>query len=120
VVHEGPPGRIDVVYSRSLLPSYGFGGTHQNEELTASLQLPLTRALYARTAVSWLRNEPLTAGPKLRTVAASAAIGYSVSSWMGIEGFYDRASQQIDRPGGRVNRRRAGVQIVTQAPMRIR
>src|SRR5439155_22685185 len=34
---------IDLLYTRSFVPSYGFGGTMQNEELRAQLRLPLAR-----------------------------------------------------------------------------
>ena len=39
---------------------------------------------------------------------------------MRVEGFYGRTQQKIDRPGGRLERNRIGVQVVTAKPMRIR
>jgi hypothetical protein len=50
---------VEVLYSRSFVPSYGFGGTTQNEQLTSSLIAPLGRHFYTRSSLSWGRNEPL-------------------------------------------------------------
>jgi hypothetical protein len=113
-------GSMEVSYSRSFVPSYGFGGTQENEELVGRLRLALTRAVYAQSGVSWRRNEPLIRGLKLRTLSIGGSVGYLLAPWASIEGFYDSTSQTIDRPGGDVDRHRLGVQIITTKPMRIR
>ena len=39
--------------------------------------------------------------------------------WMRVEGFYMRLSQSSLVPGGRLDRNRVGIRIVTSKPMRI-
>jgi uncharacterized protein (PEP-CTERM system associated) len=112
---------VDVAYSRSFVPSYGFGGTTENEQLTSSLTAPIGRRFYMRSSVSWRRNEPLTVGGlKLTSTWIGGSVGYTLRPWMRLEGYYDGTRQNIDRPGGRLDRNRAGFQIVTAKPMRIR
>ncbi len=111
---------LDLSYSRSFVPSYGFGGTTQNEDATARARLPLSRRMTAQTAVSWRRNEPLTQGDlRLKSWWIEGAIGYGLTPWMRVEGFYNGARQTIDRPGGVLNRNHIGFQIVMEQPMRI-
>jgi hypothetical protein len=112
---------VDLSYSRSFVPSYGFGGTQQNEEITARARMPLGRRLYTISAVAWRRNEPLNPGElRLRSLWIDAAIGYALQRWIRIEGFYTGTRQQIRRAGGEQNRTQIGFQIVTLKPMRIR
>jgi len=111
---------VDVHYSRSFVPSYGFGGTMQNEEATARVRFPLGRRAYASTATSWRRDEPLTLGEiPLRSFWVEGTVGYSATPWVRIEGFYAGTHQVIRRPGGDLDRNRAGIQVVTARPMRI-
>jgi hypothetical protein len=115
-----------LTYSRSFIPSYGFGGTTQNEELTGHLHLPLARRLYSRASVAFRRNEPLTVGQALlgqellRSFWVEASVGYVLRPSVRLEGFYGGAHQVIARSGGVTNRNRMGVQLVTFKPMRVR
>jgi len=112
---------VEIVYSRSFVPAFGFGGTTQNEQLTSSLTLPFGRHFYTRSSVSWARNEPLTIGGlKLASTWISGNVGYALQPWLRFEGFYDGTHQSIDRPGGQLDRNRVGFQIITAKPMRIR
>jgi len=112
---------LDVSYARSFVPSYGGGGTLSNEEFTTSLHVPIGRRVYSEGSVSWRRNEPLVAGYQpLTSIWAGGVFGYAVHPWLRVEGFYGATHQNIDRPGGRLNRHRLGVQVVTGTPMRIR
>jgi hypothetical protein len=114
-------GAIDAAYSRAFVPSYSFGGTSQNEELRTSLQLPFGRRFYTRSAFAWRRNEPLIVGGlRLKSTWIDGIVGYTVRPWMQIEGFYGGTHQNIDRPGGELNRNRAGFQVITAKPVRIR
>jgi hypothetical protein len=82
--------------------------------------MPLGRRWYTRSAFSWRRNEPLAAGGlRLKSIWVDGTVGYTVRPWMQIEGFYGGTRQTIDRPGGRLDRNRAGFQIITAKPMRI-
>jgi hypothetical protein len=111
---------VDVHYSRSFVPSYGFGGTMQNEEATGRVQFPLGRRVSASTAMSWRRDDPLTLGAvPLRSYWVEGSIGYAATPWVRIEGFYAGTHQIIQRAGGTLDRNRAGVQVVTARPMKI-
>ena len=112
---------VDVLYSRSFVPSFGFGGTMQNEELTGRLQLPFGRRVYTRTALSWRRDDPLIAGElPLRSYWIEGSIGYAATPWVRFEMFYAGTYQTIDRPGGVLDRNRVGIQVMTTKPVRIR
>jgi hypothetical protein len=114
---------VDAEYSRSFVPSYGFGGTTQNEELTARVRLPLASRLYTSGGVSWRRNEPLVLTNidlPLRSFWLEAMLGYAATPSVHIEGFYGGTRQTIDRPGGQTDRNRFGLQVTTTKPMRIR
>jgi hypothetical protein len=110
-----------LTYSRSFIPSYGFGGTTQNEELSGHVYLPLARRLYSQASVTIRGNEPLTTVGQqfLRSFWIEASVGYALRPSLHLEGFYGGAHQAIDRPGGITNRNRIGVQLVTSKPMRV-
>ncbi|MGE3955563.1 MAG: hypothetical protein AB7H96_02510 [Vicinamibacterales bacterium] len=119
--HRFESAALDLGYARSFVPSYGGGGTLANEELTSSLHVPVGRRLYAQGTLSWRRNEPLVAGDQaLTSIWIGGTIGYAVRPWMRVEGFYGGTHQRIDRPGGRLDRNRIGIQVTTLKPMRIR
>jgi hypothetical protein len=112
---------LDVVYTRSFVPALGFGGTTQNEQLTAGLTQPIGHRFYLRSSISWARNQPLTIGGlKLRSTWIAGSAGYALRPWIRFEGFYDGTAQNIDQPGGQMDRNRVGFQIITTRPMRIR
>lgn len=112
---------VDVAYSRSFVPAYGFGGTTGNKDLSVRVRSTLWRRAYAQSSVSWRSNDPLTPGAlSLRSWWIDGTIGYSVQPWARIEGFYNGVRQTIDRPGGDLDRNRLGFQIVTGKPVRIR
>jgi hypothetical protein len=113
--------QIGATYSRSYVPSYGFGGTSDNEELTTHLQMPVARRVVTRAAFSWRRNEPLEArNLKLRSLWFHGSVGYLLTDWARVEAFSAGSRQDIDRPGGRVNRYTFGVQITAATTTRIR
>ena len=121
LVHSVRNAGVDLLYSRSFVPSYGFGGTMQNEELTGRLRLPLGRRVYTASALSWRTDDPLTTGElPLRSVWLEASVGYAVTPRIRIEGFFNTTRQKIDRPGGVLDRNRIGFQVVTAKPVRIR
>jgi hypothetical protein len=112
---------LDLAYSRSYVPAFGFGGTYQNEEITASVRLPLSQRFYTNSSASWRRNEPLTRGDlSLASAWVEGVVGYAVQPWVRLEAFYSGSHQTIDQPGGKRGRTRAGFQIVTVKPLRVR
>jgi hypothetical protein len=117
------PFTIDLSYSRSFVPSYGVGGTLSNEEVTSAVHVPIGRRWYAQGTFSWRRNESLIVGDlvnlPLTSLWTSGVAGYAVQPWLRIEAFYGGSHQNIDRPGGLIDRHRIGVQISTGKPVRI-
>ncbi len=119
--HQMRRAGVDLLYSRSFVPSYGFGGTMQNEELTGRLQLPLGRRVYTTSALSWRRDDPLLIGQlPLRSYWVEGSVGYAATPWVRFEVFYAGTRQTIDRPGGELDRNRVGIQVITAKPVRIR
>jgi hypothetical protein len=111
---------VDLGYSRSFVPSYGFGGTMQNEETNVRVRVPLARRVYTAGGLSWRRNDPLTEiDPPLRSLWIEATVGYAMTQWARLEAFYASSHQTIDRPGGVADRNRVGFQVVTSKPVRI-
>jgi hypothetical protein len=110
-------------YERSAVPSFGFGGVSDNEELTGSIRGDFARRrAYWQTTVALRDNQPITPGfPIRRTFWWSAGTGYSIQPWLRIEGYYAFAAQDnVQVLGGRINRNRIGFQIVTHKPLRLR
>lgn len=113
-------------YRRSFLPSFGFGGTFQNQEFEGSVIAPLTRRLDLTGGLSVRDSDPLTRDPLdsqlpgLRSLWIRSSVSYLATRWMRIEGFYAATLQDSRRPGGRIDRARLGVQVVTSTRMRIR
>jgi hypothetical protein len=112
---------VDLLYGRSFVPSYGFGGTMQNEEVTGRVRVPIGRRFYTTSSVSWRRDDPLViAELPLRSYWIEGSVGYAATPWVRFEGFYSGSHQTIDRPGGELDRNRIGFQVITAKPMRIR
>src|SRR5262245_10495999 len=132
LVRQFRDAAIELLYSRSFVPSYGFGGTMQNEELTGRLRLPLARRVYTSTAVSWRKDDPLLDRSwrkndplldrelPLRSVWIEGTIGYAATPWVRLEVFYGGTHQTVDRAGGQIDRNRIGFQVITAKPVRIR
>ena len=116
-----PTATMAVTYRRSYVPSYGFGGTSDNEELTTRLQVPIGRRVFAYSSVSLRRNQPLdVAELALRSLWFHNSLGYVVNDWMRVEGFAAGSRQHIDRPDGRVHHYAIGLQVTATTTTRIR
>jgi hypothetical protein len=106
-------------YGRTFLPSFGFGGTFQNEELRATLRSSLSRWLQWTGGVAVSDNDPLEPGdPTLRAVSAQTALGWIVGRRLRFDVFGQRVSQDSGLAGGRVLRTRAGVQATVSQTVR--
>jgi hypothetical protein len=121
---EQKTGRAVVsgAYSHSYIPSFGFGGTFQNEEWSAHVRSPIGRTrAYVGGGFTWLNNLPLeTNQPSLQTAWLTGTVGYYLARWLSIEGFYDRTQQDSQRAGGQIERNLVGFQVVAAKPMKIR
>jgi hypothetical protein len=125
-----------VAYRRSFLPSFGFGGTFQNQELTAGFLSTLSRRFDWSSSLAYRVNDPLVDTPliaapapgdplierdlSLKSLWLRSSVSYLAARWMRIEGFYASVLQDSQRAGGKVNRSRLGVQVVTSTRMRVR
>jgi hypothetical protein len=115
-----------VGYSRTFLASFGFGGTVQNEELRASVQVPISRRVELQGRLSARDNDPLSdplvgvgAGAGLRALSATGTLSFELASWLRFEAFTAANWQDARRAGGQIERVRAGVRFVTFYPMRL-
>jgi hypothetical protein len=119
-LRNGRLASVDVLYSRSFVPSYGFGGTMQNEELTGRVHVPLARRMYMTSALSWRRDDPLIVSElPLRSYWIEGSVGYAVRPSVRLEAFFAGTHQSTDIPGGVLDRNRVGIQIITAKPVRI-
>jgi len=106
-------------YGRTFLPSFGFGGTFQNEELRATLRSSLSRWLQWSGGVAVSDNDPLEPGdPTLRAVSAQTSLGWIVGRRLRVDVFGQHVSQDSGLAGGRVLRTRAGVQATVSQTVR--
>jgi hypothetical protein len=108
-------------YRRAFLPSFGFGGTFQNEELRATLAAQLARYVRWSGGLALSDNDPLRPGdPTLRAISAQTSLGVVVKRFMRFEVFGLHVFQDSGLAGGRVHRTRAGVQATVAGTMRSR
>jgi hypothetical protein len=109
-------------YHRAFIPSWGFGGTFQNEEWLLSVRVPFARnRAYLQSRAALLNSDALDSGqPGLRSVWLGGALGYRATRWLSVEGYYDGSGQDTNRPGGDRRRDIIGFRIVTSKPMKLR
>ena len=114
--------RVSASYQRTFVPSFGFGGTYQNEQWAGSVHLPIASTrLYVAGSLAWFDNDPIEAGlPSLQSVWLSGTGGYRASRWLSVEVYADRTSQDSQLPGGIVKRANIGFRVVITKPIRIR
>jgi hypothetical protein len=122
--HHRERAVFHVAYLRSYLPSFGFGGTNQNQEIDGGFRTPLfhSRHFYTDQSLVFRDDTPLTLAFEqlpLRSLATSSIFGWEPQNWVRLEVFYARTQQSTLLPGGRVDRNRVGLQIVTSKPMRM-
>ncbi|HXH05237.1 MAG TPA: hypothetical protein VNI83_01470 [Vicinamibacterales bacterium] len=122
LTHTGRRAVISATYRRTYIPSFGFGGTFQNEEWQAAVRIPFAAdRAYIDGSIAWHDNDPLNAGePSLRTLWASASVGYALARWLRLEGYYRRTEQDTQRAGGRLGRHTLGFRVITARPIPLR
>lgn len=122
VMRRTPVAEISMLFHKSYVPVYSFGGTSDNEELTTRLLLPIARRWTVSGSVSLRRNEPLdaTEGFSLRSVWAYGSVAYRLTDWMRLEAYSSGVRQMSDQVDGRINRYTFGVQVTAATTTRIR
>jgi hypothetical protein len=113
---------VGASFARTFTPTFGFGGSADSQAFRAYLKMPLTRnRMYLQESVSWTRTDPFAADVlPLDSWWLHSTVGYSMSRWLRLEGFYSFTRQDSRVPGGLINRQRIGARIVIAEPMRIR
>jgi hypothetical protein len=112
---------LSASYSRSFIPSFGFGGTFQNEEWQGSVHVPFhgTRG-YIDGSVARYDQDPLEATqPSLRSVWISGTLGFRLTRWLSAEGYYAQSQQNAQVAGGDLGRHQVGFRMRAAKPMRL-
>jgi hypothetical protein len=114
-------GAVWASYSRSYLPSLGFGGTFQNQEGTVRLHMPVGRRAYVDGGFIWMSSKPLdVVQPNLQSAWFSSNVGYHLTRWLSAEGFVVHSQQDSQVAGGQLARNQVGFQIIAAKPLKIR
>ncbi len=108
-------------FERIFVPSFGFGGSSQSQQLRGFVHMPLDRnRMYVQGSASWRRTNPFVVNElPLDTTLLRSTLGYSATRFLRVETFYAFTRQDTRIAGGKVNRSRAGAQVVISQPMRI-
>lgn len=110
-----------VGYERTYLASFGFGGTVQNREARASLEVPVNRRFSLSASLSLRDNEPLQADAlQLRGVTFQGTAVVNLVSWLRLETYVLTSGQDSQVGGGQIDRTIAGVRLLSVHPMRMR
>jgi hypothetical protein len=122
VVHRTARATFGAAYRRSYIPSLALGGTNQSEEATAYAQMPFSKnRWYVQESVAWLRTDPfISTELPLSSLWVHNLVGYGVTRWFRIEGYYEFSGQDNKQVEGRITRHVAGLQFVVAQPVRIR
>lgn len=120
--HDLERATIGASFEKSFVPSFGFGGSSDSQEVRGYIRMPLAQnRFYVQSSGAWRRTDPLVLEElHLDTLQASNTVGYALARWLRFEAFHVFTRQDSRITGGEVNRQRAGAQIVVSQPMRIR
>lgn len=112
---------IGAAFERRFVPSFGFGGSSQSQQLRGFIRMPLDRnRMYVQGSASWRRTNPFVVNElPLDTTLLRSTLGYAATRFLRVEAFYAFTRQDSRIAGGKVNRQRLGAQIVIAQPMRI-
>jgi hypothetical protein len=122
LTHDVQRATVGASYERMFVPSFGFGGSNQSQQLRGFVAMPLNKnRMYVQGSAAWRRSDPFVANElQLDTIWLRSTLGYSASRWLRLEGFYAFTRQDSQVTGGEINRQRVGAQVVISQPMRIR
>jgi hypothetical protein len=119
--HTIDAATVGASFERRFVPSFGFGGASNSQELRGYVNMPLRqRRFYTRGSAAWRRSLPFELDAlQLDTIWLRSSFGYTASRWMRVEADYTFTRQDSVVTGGEVDRHRIGVQFVISQPMRI-
>jgi hypothetical protein len=121
---RGASSSVNIAYQRSFVPSFGFGGTIQNQEVGMSYRTALFRSRhwFMDHRAVFRDDTPLTSMSQqlpLRSLRTNSVLGWEPQPWVRLEVFYARVQQTSFRYAGQLYRNRVGFQIVTSKPVRV-
>jgi hypothetical protein len=121
ITHGTEHATLGAGFERMFVPSFGFGGSSQSQQLRGFVRMPLDRnRMYLQGSASWRRTDPLIEKElPLDTAMLRSTLGYAATRYLRVEGFYAFTRQDSRIAGGKVNRQRIGAQVVISQPMRI-
>jgi hypothetical protein len=112
---------VDLLLSQSYVPSWTFGGTTQNDEVTLRLRVPLARRLYAQSLASWRNDKSLVETvPGLKSLWIQATVGYTARTWVRLEGYYLSTQQSFATNDALLHHNQVGFQAIASKPVRLR
>lgn len=122
VTHEAERATFGASFQRMFVPSFGFGGSSDSQELRAFVRMPVSRnRMYVQTSASWRRTDPFVETElELDTLLFRTTFGYSATRWMRLEAYHAYTRQDSKIAGGEIDRQRVGAQVVISQPVRIR
>lgn len=122
LTRTGERATVGVAFERTFVPSFGFGGSSQSQQVRTFVRMPFQlNRLYVDGSAAWRRSDPFVEDELLLdTLWLRSTVGYRLTRWLGLESFYAFTRQDSQVTGGEINRHRAGIQVVISQPMRIR
>jgi hypothetical protein len=118
--YQGERTRMSIGYERTYLASFGFGGTVQNRSFQATLDAPINQRFDVGARATWRENDPLFATTlNLQGLIVQGTAGVNFVSWLRLETYVASSWQDTQVAGGRIDRTRAGVRLLTLYPMRL-
>lgn len=121
IVQNLESASIGASYERTFVPSFGFGGSNESQEVRGYVHMPITKnRAYVQASLAWRHSIPYIATDlETDSILARSTVGYALARWLRLEGFYTFSRQDSFVTGGEVNRHRVGAQVVISQPMRI-
>jgi hypothetical protein len=121
IVQNLEAASVGASYERSFVPSFGFGGSNESQEVRGYVHMPIPRnRAYVQASLAWRHSIPyISTDLELDSILARSTLGYALARWVRVEGFYAFTRQDSTVTGGEINRHRIGAQLVISQPMRI-
>jgi hypothetical protein len=120
LTHDLERATLGASFERQYVPSFGFGGSSNSQELRGYVLMPLRPGLYTQGSAAWSKMTPFETNIlQLDTIWIRSTVGYAAARWARVELLYTFTRQDSIVTGGEVNRHRIGVQFVVSQPMRI-